>query len=300
MLERRQEATSMGRREFLSAVACGAAAGMAAHAARAVAGEADGKWAMRLSTSSIHYLHLPIEQACERIAGLGFEAIDIWSAHAGCPHLDDVAKRLGPNGLKELLAKTNLKLFAFSVYAGGYARYAELLGGAGGGVAIQGCAGPCKPEELTTRMRAYLEGLKPLADLAEKHNSYLAIENHGGSLLDSVDSFKAFVDLNRHPRVGVALAPYHLQAIKASVEDAIAASGRQLLFFYAWQHAGGTQQLPGHGPTDFTPWLAALAKARYGGYVNPFMHGDLAPDAMSAALTKSRDYLRECYQKALS
>jgi sugar phosphate isomerase/epimerase len=252
---------------------------------------------MRLSTSSIHYLHLPIEQACERIAGLGFEAIDIWSAHAGCPHLDDVAKRLGPNGLKELLAKTNLKLFAFSVYAGGYARYAELLGGAGGGVAVQGSPGPCKPEELTTRMRAYFEGLKPLADLAEKHNSCLAIENHGGSLLNTPDSFKAFVDLNRHARVGIALAPYHLQAIKASVEEAITASGRQLLFFYAWQHAGGTQQLPGHGPTDFTPWLAALGRVRYSGYVNPFMHGDLAPDAMSAALTKSRDYLRACYAK---
>ena len=286
----------MNRREFLGGLAAGATAAVAP---RLMAGEAEGKWAMRLSTSSIHYLHLPIEQACERIAGLGFEAIDIWSAHAGCPHLDDVAKRLGPNGLKELLAKTNLKLFAFSVYAGGYARYAELLGGAGGGVAVQGAAGPCKPEELTTRMRAFLEGLKPLADLAEKHNSYLAIENHGGSLLNSLDSFKAFVDLNRHPRVGIALAPYHLQAIKASVEDAIAASGRQLLFFYAWEHGGGTQQLPGHGPTDFTPWIAALGKARYAGYVNPFMHGDIAPDVMSAALTKSRDYLRECYQKGL-
>ena len=45
---------------------------------------------MHLSTSSIHFSELPIEKACERIAGLGFEAIDIWSAHEGCPHLDDV------------------------------------------------------------------------------------------------------------------------------------------------------------------------------------------------------------------
>ena len=102
---------------------------------------------------------LPIEQACERIARLGFEAIDVWSAHQGCPHLDDVAKRLGPEGLKEVLAKNKLKLFAFSVYRGGYEKYAELLGKTGGGVAVRGSTRPCKPEELTAKMRQFLEGL---------------------------------------------------------------------------------------------------------------------------------------------
>jgi sugar phosphate isomerase/epimerase len=212
--------------------------------------------------------------------------------------LDDVLQRLGGQGLKALLDRTKLKLFAFSVYAGGYARYAELLGQAGGGVAVQGSAGPCAPAELKSRMRAFLDGLKPLADLAEKHNSHLAIENHGQSLLDSLDSLKAFVEMNRSPRLGIALAPYHLQAAKIAVEEAIAACGKQLFFFYAWQHADGTNQLPGHGPTDFTPWLAALAKIGYVGHVNPFMHGDLAPEEMSAALSKSRDYLRQCAQRA--
>ena len=250
---------------------------------------------MRLSTSSIHYLHLPIEQACERIAKLGFEAVDIWSAHAGCPHLDDVAQRLGADGLRKVLDQQKLKLFAFSVYAGGYARYAQLLGESGGGVAVQGSAGPCEPSELTARMKAFLEALKPQAELAEKYNSYLAIENHGHALLNSLDSFKAFVDLNQSPRLGIALAPYHVQAAKASVEEAITICGGQLFFFYAWEHAGDVGQLPGHGPTDFRPWLAALAKIRYRGYVNPFMHGDLEPEAMSAALAKSRAYLLQCW-----
>ena len=85
----------------------------------------------------------------------------------------------------------------------------------------------------------------------------------------------------------------------ASVEEAIRICGRQLLFFYAWQNAPGTGQLPGHGPTDFTPWIAALAKAGYARPVNPFMHGHPEPDAMAAALAKSRDYLRACYDKAV-
>ena len=88
-----------------------------------------------------------------------------------------------------------------------------------------------------------------------------------------------------------------MQAAQASVEEVIAICGKQLLFFYAWQHASGTNQLPGHGPTDFTPWLAALAKADYSWYVNPFMHNEPAPEVMTAAMAKARDYLKQCYAK---
>jgi sugar phosphate isomerase/epimerase len=296
----KRDGQGINRREFLIGAACAAAgaAGIRLLEARRAAA-AGAPWKMRLSASSIDYSKLPVEQACERIAALGFEAIDIWSPHAGCPHLDDVQKRLGPQGLKDLLAKHNLKLYAFSVYAGGYPKYAELLGQAGGGVAVHGSAKPCDPQDLTARMKEFIAGLGRELELAEKYNSCLAIENHGGSLLNSPDSFKAFVDNNAHPRLGLALAPYHVQAAKASVEDAIAAAGKQLFFFYAWQHAGGTGQLPGHGPTDFTPWLAALAKIDYKWYVNPFMHNEPPPDEMSKALEKSRDYLKACYEKAV-
>ena len=258
---------------------------------------AEPQWKLRLSTSSIHFMHLPIEEACRRIAELGFQAVDIWSAHAGCPHLDDVVERLGADGFRKLLAETGLRLFAFSVYQGGYPRYAQLLGESGGGVAVRGSTGPCEPNQITARTRQFLESLKPQVELAEKYDSYLAIENHGNALLDSLDSLKAFVDLNRSRRLGIALAPYHLQAIGAAVEEAIEICGNQLLFFYAWQKAADVQQLPGHGKTNFTPWLSALAKVQYEGYVNPFMHGDLEPAAMSMALGKSRHYLQQCDER---
>jgi sugar phosphate isomerase/epimerase len=292
----------MDRRRFLASTAAMLAAGAGGRliAAEASRSEGPGRWPMKLSCSSIAFSSLPIEEACRRIAALGFEAIDVWSAHAGCPHLDDVQNRLGPEGLKDLLASNRLKLYSFSVYAGGYPKYAELLGKVGGGVAVRGSAGPCKPGELTSRMKAFLEGLKPELELAEKYNSYLAIENHGHALLDSIDSFKAFVDLNTHPRLGIALAPYHVQGLGESVEEAIRASGKQLLFFYAWQKAGGVEQLPGHGPTDCAPWLAALAEIHYAWYVNPFMHHEPAPDEMSAAFAKSCEYLQGCYRRAVA
>jgi len=287
------------RRQVLAGAAAGAAGlAVAGPLAGAKAASRPGRWPMRLSTSSIGFTRLPIEQAVERIAKLGFEAIDIWSAHAGCPHLDDVAKRLGGAGLKELLAKHKLKLFAFSVYSGGYPRYAKLLGESGGGVAVHGC-GRGKGDSLTAQMKAMHESLKGEVELAEKYDSRIAIENHGGSLLNSLDSFKAFVETNPHKRVGIALAPYHLQRAKASVEEAIRVAGGQLLFFYAWQAAPGTQQLPGIGPTDFAPMLKALAEVSYGGYVNPFLHGEPAPDEMAAALEKSRKYLLATHEKAV-
>jgi len=291
-----QENERISRRRFIASSALGSAVGLTVPSLLKADGDStlSDPWQMRLSTSSIHYLHLPIEQACQSIADLGFSAIDIWSAHAGCPHLDDVANRLGTDGLKQLLKKTGLRLCSFSVYRGGYARYAKLLGDVGGGVAVRGSSGPCKPSQTVARMREFLESLKPEIELAEKNDSYLAIENHGNALLDSLDSFKAFVDLNKSARLGIALAPYHLQALDASIEEAISICGRQLFYFYAWQRADGVKQLPGHGPTDFGPWIAKLAETRYGGYVNPFMHGDIDTNAMSKALAKSRAYLMQC------
>ena len=284
------------RRSFLKAAGVYAAAGAMAALPCPAAGGTDGKWQMRLSTSSIHFMGLPVEKACERISRLGFDAIDIWSAHAGCPHLDDVVERVGPDGLKRLLKKHNLELFSFSVYKGGYKRYAELLGKSGRGVAVRGSErGEPDSKDLVPRMKKFIDGLKPLVELAEKHDSYLAIENHGNALLCSLDSLKAFVDINDSPRLGIALAPYHIQTFGGSVPEAIRICGKQLFFFYAWQHHPGAKQLPGIGPTDMKPWLEALADIKYRGYVNPFMHGHPEPDVMESKLAEARDYLKDCY-----
>ncbi|MCU0958761.1 MAG: sugar phosphate isomerase/epimerase [Pirellulaceae bacterium] len=289
------------RRAFLAQAAGGIASlgGVWALSSTVSGAQASG-WKMRLSGSSINFMRLPVEGAIREISLLGYDAIDIWSAHAGCPHLDDVLNRLGAPGLLRLLDEHGLKLCGFSVYAGGYPRYAELLGAAGGGVAIRGSAPPCDPGELRTCMTRFLEELKPEAELAEKHNSFLAIENHGHALLNSLDSFKLFTELNDNPQVGIALAPYHLQVLGVSVEDAIRIAGKQLFYFYAWQHAPGVKQLPGHGETDFTPWLAALAEVNYAGYVNPFLHDEPEPAETAAALARSIAYLRETERRAVA
>lgn len=278
----------VSRRRFLTgATSFGLASGLPARP--------DGAWRMRLSCSSVAFSKLPVDQACERIAALGFEAVDFWAPN-WCDHLDVLQADYGPNGARELLAKNNLKLYAFSVYRPGYRKYAELLGQLGGGVAVRDSR-PKLPRDLTAEMKAFLEGLKPDLELAEKYDSYIAIENHGNALLHTLDSFKAFVDLNTHSRLGIAMAPYHLQRAGAPVEEAIKVTGKQLLFFYAWQDAKDMNQLPGVGPADFTPWLEALAATGYEWYVNPFMHHEPAPDIVSKALRTSCDYLKDCHSR---
>lgn len=290
---------AVNRREFLRRAGGVLLAGSSCASWAATAGDRDAKtpWKMRLSTSTVQFSSLSIEEACRRIAALGFSGVDIWSAYQGCPHLDDCLNRLGSEGLSDLLRRHRIELTAFSTYVGGFAKYARLLGELGGGVAIQGSAGPCPPEELTARMKRFFEELKPLVELAEKTKSYLAIENHGDALLDSLDSFKAFTDLNPSPRIGIALAPYHLQARNASVAEAIQVSGSQLLFFYAWQKEPGLGQLPGIGPADVKPWLATLSDIRYPRFVNPFMHDHPEPTAMGAALEKSKAHLENVYAR---
>jgi sugar phosphate isomerase/epimerase len=244
------------------------------------------------------FADLTIEQVCEQVAQLDLQALDIWCPFGPCKHLDDVRDRLGGKGLKSLLARHRLQLCAFSVYGVGLRPYATLLRDVGGGIAVRESRyGKSAPGEMTSQLRAFFEGLKPDIDLAGEIGARLAIENHGDALLDSIDSLKAFVDLNPAPEhVGIALAPYHLQARRDSVEEAIRTCGSQLLFFYAWQKAEDLAQLPGHGPTDFGPWLEALAGIRYPHHVTLFMHGHPPTEVMAKAVARSRDYIRNRLQ----
>jgi sugar phosphate isomerase/epimerase len=291
----------LDRRQFLRTTAAAALA-LAGHA-RATPTPA---WRMRLAFSSVMLAELPIEEVCARAAKLGFEAIDIWCPFDNCKHLADVVARLGPDGLKQLLAKHQLALASFTTYttkteAVGFPAYADFIGKFGGGVVVRGSEYiNVKSENLATAMRAFFEKLKPQIEKAAETKVRLAIENHHSALLSTPDSFKAFVDLNPAPQhVGLGIAPYHLQNLKASVEDAIRTAGSQLLFFYAWQSADGIKQFPGHGPADFTPWLKALADIHYQGFVNPFMHGHPTPEELDAGMIKACSYLKECHTQAI-
>ncbi len=297
----------LGRRQFIRSTALPLSALALPGLTNIARAAQEDAWRMRLVFSSVMLSGLPFEDVCARAAKLGFDAIDIWCPFDRCTHLADVVKRLGPDGLQKLLDKHKLALGCFTTYTTaaesvGFPAYADFIGRFGGGLVVRESQYiQVKPEDLTKSMRAFFEMLKPQIEQAAQAKVRLAIENHGDALLGTPDSFKAFVDLNPAPQhVGVAVAPYHLQGIKASVEDVIRIAGSQLLFFYAWQRADGINQLPGHGPADFVPWLKALAKINYQGRLTPFMHGNMKPEEVAAGVAKSCAYLKECHTKAIT
>ena len=303
------EDRKMTRRDFVRGTTS-AIAGMSVFGISSAHAEDKAKaknaWKMKLATSSVMFDKLPIEQVCERVARLGLQAVDIWAPFtwggAQCKHLADVKKRLGGKGLRELLAKHKLELAAFTIYGHKLSQYSELIRDYGGGVVVRGAGeGRAKePKDLAPKMRAFFEKLKPEIELAEKCNARLAIENHGGGLLSTPDSFKAFVELNPNKkRVGVAIAPYHLQVYKKKtpVGDVIKIAGEQCLFLYAWQRGKSFAQMPGVGPADFTPWLRALAEIKYPHYSSIFMHGHPPANKMESSVVRSREYLLKCRGK---
>jgi sugar phosphate isomerase/epimerase len=152
--------------------------------------------------------------------------------------------------------------------------------------------GKVPAEGLAEGMRKFFAKLQPEIDLARKHRVRLAVENHGDALLSTLESMRHFRTLNPAPdTVGIGLAGYHLQDAGIPVEEAVRVCGDQLLFFYAWQKGNGFDQLPGHGPTDLTPWLQALAAIGYHGWMTPFMHGEEPAEKMAQAVAKARAYL---------
>lgn len=282
----------MNRRHFLRLSATSAAIVPAAVLPASCAARRSRRRDLRLAAASLMFRDLTIEQACARIAGVGYEAIDIWGEHAGCPHLEDAARRLGASGLRELLARHGLQLCALTLPPDGFNKYGDLLRESAGALVVQDIHEPAGSEAPTERVRALIERLKPQADLAGQYDLSLAVVNQAGGLLNSLDSLQSFRELNSHPRLGIALAPHHLQAVGVSVPEAIRIAGEQLLLFYAWQNGTGLQQLPGYGPTDFRPWLDALETAGYRRYLDTGMHGYVEPNTLSAALARSRNYLR--------
>jgi len=306
--------SNISRRNFVRSTAGVIAATSVAGISSALAGDKLKKvWKMKLATSSVMFDKLTIEQICQRAERIGVDGLDIWGPFkyydTVCDHLEDIKKRLGGQGLRALMTKHNLEVAAFTLYQKAtLSQYWELIRDYGGGNIVRSDkAKASSAEDLTKNMRIFFENLKPDIELAGKSNSVLAIENHGGGLLNSIDSFKAFVDLNPDPkRVGLAFAPWHLQGYKnVTMLDFLKVAAPQIKFFYGWQRGTqkdrfGVEQMPGLGPVDFTPWLQALADVDYSQYLAIFMHGHGTADEMEANVVKSRNYLLQCRQKLVS
>ena len=161
------------------------------------------------------------------------------------------------------------------------------------------------------RVKAFLEMMKPSLEKAEEQGVVLGIENHANTLLDTPSSIRWFAEMNDSPHLGIALAPYHLPQEPERIAELILHLGPFLVFFQGWQHGMGCMkklpkeqemlQMPGRGPLDFRPIVAALRKIDYQGWTEIFMHpvprGIPIRDTTAAVteeILRARTYLDGC------
>lgn len=305
-----------GTAAWVAAVACGrrlagGAAPPMVSAPSPAAGAGGGRpFALKYIVASSMYGNLPLANILPEVGRHGAEHIDLWPRPHGTQR--EQAEEMGDDRLAELLAKHRVKVGMVTRYDLGPMRLAKewpfvkkfgvrvVVTGSGGPVGLAGA-------ELKAAVKAFSEKLKPHADAAAEVGAVIAIENHGKALIDSSDSLRHFAELDRSPAVGVALAPYHLPQDAELLAGLIRDLGPKLAQLYAWQHGKGSGkldkademlQLPGRGPLDFGPALAALKQIDYAGWTSVFMHPfprgvPILPTAreVTDAMNAGRDYL---------
>lgn len=296
------------RRDFLMAAA-GAAGGLAAAQPAAPKG-----FSLRYLLGSCLYGYMDLGSVVPEVAKTGSAALDIWPKVHGSQReqLDD----LGEERFAALLARHGVKLGCITQYRLGPFRLGDelkLAARLGCRTMVTGGEGPkgLSGDALKAAVKAFVEKMKPTLDAAGEQGVTVAIENHGNNLIESPDALKWLVEFRPSRQLGVALAPYHLPQDEKGLADLIRALGEGLSVFYAWQHGEGCMtrmpkekellQLPGRGPLDFKPLLAALRDIRFSGWTEIFMHATPRgtailelPADVTAEVNRARAYLDQC------
>lgn len=291
---------AIGRREF-----CAGLAALVAPRAPAA-----GDYRLRYILASPMYGKAPLGEIVPEVKKTGAAHIDIWPASHG--NQREQLDEMGEEKFSALLAAHGVKLGCITRYDLGPFGLKDELALAkrlGAEVIVTGAKGPKNllGEDLKRAVRDFAERMMPHVEEAERRGVTIAIENHSGSLLHSADSMRYFAEALVSPRLGIAFAPHHLPQDGAMQGALVAALGPAIRFFYAqgagWSTAPQPKekemlQMPGRGPLDFGPAVAALKKMSYAGFVEIFMHPYprgipiLEPAAaVTAEINRSREYL---------
>lgn len=298
---------SITRRDFLASAAATSGA--------LLAGAADTSgFKLNYMLGSCLYGCMDLATIVPEVAKAGAAALDIWPKVHG--NQREQLDEMGEAAFADLLKKHRVQLGCITQYKLGPFKLQDelrLAARLGCRTMVTGGEGPkgLTGEALKAAVKAFVEKLKPALDIAAETGVTVAIENHGKNLIESSDALKWLVEFRPSKHLGVALAPYHLEQDPKMLAELIRALGEGVAVFYAWQHGDGCMQvmppeqellqMPGRGPLDFAPLLAALRDIRYAGWTEIFMHHTPrgAPmletaDAITTEINRSRVYLEKC------
>lgn len=267
----------INRRRFLQSLSALAAAPTLA---------AEVPWKLNYMLASSIYGSLPLAEILPEVKKTGATAIELWPKKHGTQREEMDA--IGHEQFATMLKEHGIGFGGTTRYDLGPFKLDEEIGivkKMGGNFIVTGGSGDYKvtPEQLKQNVKDFVEKMKPTAALAAENGVTIGIENHVNNLIDTPDSLRWLADDIRDiPGIGIALAPYHLPQETKLLADLIVHSDKKLMLFYAWEHGMGCmkpmpkeeeiQQLPGRGPLDWQPLLAALKQINFTGPTEIFMH----------------------------
>lgn len=293
------------RRDF-----CRASAAIALSSTLARASDAP-RWRPKYVLASCMYGTATLADILPEVAQTGAASLDLWPAPHG--NQREQVAALGDEAFVRLLNESQVKLAMVTRFDLGPLKLEEELKIAsrlGARLIVCGAVGPqgLQGGELKEAVKAFVEKLAPTLAVAEANGMTIGIENHDHNLIDSADSMRYLADCCAGKPLGIALAPYHMPQDPVAIASLINDLGPRLVHFYAWQHGKGSRmkqpradeqlQLPGRGPLDFGPIMAALAKIDYQRlteiFMHPFPRGVPIMDThaeVTAEINRAREYL---------
>ena len=310
----------VSRRDFLR-VSAGAAVTAAVAGGSLSAAPAPGAFKFRFVLSTNLYGCLPIADIVPEMHRTGSAGLDIWAGRWG--NQREQVHALGHDRFAAMLQQHKATVATYTCMDPGFMKaepHMRAMKKFGGDMVIAGFGGggpgakDLRGDALRKAIRAAVEKMKPAIDKAGSLGVKLAIENHLNGLLEPPESLNMLADALPDKHVGIAFAPFHLPQDPVLLGKLVGDLGEKLFYYYAWQNGDGSgnippdvqkKQLPGVGPLDFKPMLAALKRNRFNGWTSIFMHptprgSPLHPTApeVTAQINRSREYLERTMANA--
>ena len=231
-------------------------------------------------TSPLTDSELP--QLLDRIAGLGFDAVELPLETAGDLTVPVVSRALADTGLtafvvgamapgRDLVETEPAQVRATQDYLRACVDLAAGIGAStvcGPFYAATGRVWRLSPQARATAYAQWRENLAPVAGHASAAGVRLGIEplnRYETSLVNTVDQALTGLGDLLDQGVGLALDTYHLNIEERSSADAVRRSGTHLVHV---QVCGNDRGAPGHDQTDWPGLLTALDEVGYTGPLN--------------------------------
>jgi sugar phosphate isomerase/epimerase len=268
----------------------------------------------RLAFSTNAYLKFPFAEAVRRLAAIGYAGVEIMAdvPHAWPACLLDEQKQAIRQALAEHgMAISNINAFMMNAVSDARQRYwhpswiepdrhyrqvridhtrrsLTLARELGARCITTEPGGPVEPGgSWSAALRLFLEGLKPVAEHAEKEGVLLLIEPEPGLLIETADQFQELMGHVDSPAVGLNFDIGHFYCVGDDPAATVPRLARYIRHFHLEDIAASRVHhhlVPGEGAIDFAATFRAIREVAYDGWVTVELY-PYVDDPDSAART---------------